>query len=503
MAPTTRLRWPGETAATDDTALTDSGCRRLGLGTTHTMQTDALLMAIHRELQRRFRAAGPGTIGRIEASLGLSQGYFRDQRRKDRLRIDLRVLLRTLELLGVDRAEFFSAVLGSSDPMMRFRNEGLLLRVRRQRGVPILEAVERRQGATKPMTACLDLAALDSDRFDRPKEVERKIRLRIPKVEETQIIPLLGIYGSTCRSLGKVSRAHSVLAKALELAESGPPQVVAELLLRSASVLGDQGRFRYAAELAEKAVTRFALAGDRLGIAKALLKLGMAQGCAGLQEEEIRSFEAARSYLENLANEMPARAGAAPEDEPEAANPKIHADTAMGLELQRNLFSVLTNLALAHHQQQEFQMADSLAHRAEKVAEGLGPILTGKLIWLRGTLAWQQHLLPQAETHLRRALELHRSRAPLSSALIAVDLVRVQLQQGHVSEATATARAMTTLVSSLERHPVALAAIAQLIRSTLEGSELSHAVKAAAEGLKRCGEVNPAFLKGWSRRNSP
>lgn len=465
------------------------------------MQTDALLLAIHRELQRRFRAAGPGTIGQIEASLELSRGYFRDQRRSDRLRIDLRVLLRALELLGVDRAEFFSAVLGSSDPVLRFRNEGLLLRNRRQKGVPILDTVERR-GSASPQTLRLDLAALDNDRFDRPRDVERKIRIKISKVDASQIVPLLGIYGSTCRSLGKVSRAHSVLAKALELAETEPPKVIAELLLRSASVLGDQGRFRYAAELAEKAVTHFALAGDRLGIAKALLKLGMAQGCAGLQEEEIRSFEAALRYLERLADDMPTADGTSI-DHQEDGTELVMQRRAENLELQRNRFAVLTNLALARHQRQEFEMAEALAHRAEEAAENLGPILTGKLIWLRGTIAWQLNRLSEAEMHLRRAFELHRSGAPLSSALIAVDLVKVQLQQGHADEATATARAMTALVSALERHPVALAAITQLIRSTLEGRELSSAVKAAAEGLKRCGELNPAFLKGWNRRHSP
>lgn len=449
------------------------------------MPTETLILAIHRELQHRFRAAGPGSIGRIEASLELSQGYFRDQRRSDRLRIDLRVLLRTLELLGVDRADFFATVLGSSDPALRFRNEGLLLCSGRQRSIPILQAVEKRHLTSPPANQPLDLAVLDTERYDRPKEIERQARTSISKVPAQQVIPLLGIYASACRGLGKVSRAQTVLAKALELAQDAPQQVIADLLLRSASVLGDQGRFRFAADLAEKAIIHSTLAADRLGIAKALLKLGMAQGCAGQQDEEILSFQAALGILRQL---------------PDEASPS--AGEATHLELRRNLFSVLTNLALAHHQRQDFEQAEGLAHQAEDAATDLGPTLSGKLVWLRGTIAWQLQRLADAETHLRRALELHRPRAPLSSALIAVDLVKVQLQRGEIAEATRTARAMTALVSSLERHPVALAAITQLIRSALEGKGLSSAVEAAAQRLKNCGELNPALLKGWSRRSA-
>ncbi len=458
------------------------------------MNTDTFLAAIHRELQRRFRAAGAGSIGRVEKALDLSAGYFRDQRRPDRLRVDLRILLRTLEALEVDRAEFFGTILGSCDPMVRFRNEGLLLQLKHRRPIPILTAMQRRREQPPKAPIHLDLAALDAERDHHPARLERHTKSLMSQVEDGQIVPLLGVYASACRVQGKLSRAHVVLATALGAAHGTPTRTLGDLLLRSVSVLGDQGRFAHARELAEKAVTQFALADDRLGLAKALIKMGMAQGCAGQQAAEIQSFDAALRYLESLPDQG--------QETTDATGPEEHLEEdqeADRNEIRRHLFSALTNLALAHHQQESYSRAEALACRAEAVAQHLGPALSGKLTWLRGSIAWQAQDLASAETHLQRALELHHERAPLSSALIAVDLVWVQLQQGRAVEALQTTRAMASLVGSLERHPVALAAITQLIRCALDGHELTSAVEEAARGLKRCGELHPAEQTGWNR----
>lgn len=447
------------------------------------MTIDSLLIAIHRELQRRFRASGPGTIGRVEQSLNLSSGYFRDQRRTDRLRIDLRVLLKTLELLEIDRAEFFSSILGKRDPLVSFCSEGRFLRSQCRRSIPILEAMRQRLETHPSSTRRFDLGALDAQRDHDPKQLARQAKTWMLQVDDDQIIPLLGIYASACRALGQLNRAQIVLTAAIESAPDGPADLLGDLLLRSSSVLGDQGRYEQAQELAEKAINYFVLADDRLGIAKALIKRGMAQGCAGQQKDEIQSFTAALRYLADLNGGLP-RSPSEPEG---------------GCEVQRNLFSALTNLALAHHQLQEFEPAEYLAQRAEEVASHLGPALSGKLVWLRGTIAWRAGRLPQAEAHLERALEFHRPRAPLSSALIAVDLISVQLQRGNHEEATQTTRAMTTLVRSLEPHPVALAAITQLIRCALEGKGLVAAVEDAARHLRSCNDLNPAHQKVWNR----
>lgn len=453
------------------------------------MKSDTFLAAIHRELQRRFRAAGPGAISRVENSLQLSNGYFRDQRRPDRLRVDLRILLKTLELLEVDRAEFFGMILGSCDPMIRFRNEGLMLQLKYRRPIPILTAMQKRRDEPPAQPKEVDLAALDAQRDDNPSRLERRSKSLMRKVTDDQIVPLLGVYASACRALGKLSRAHVVLATALGAAHGMAPQILGDLLLRGASVLGDQGRYQHARELAEKAMTQFALANDRLGLAKSLIKLGMAQGCAGQQDAEIRSFNAALMYLADFED-----AAALPPE-------RIDQDTGRPIptEVQRNLFSALTNLALAHHQQGKLDTAETFAQRAEAASVHLGPTLHGKLVWLRGTIAWQADRLPEAEGHLRRALELHHPRAPLGSALVAVDLVKVLLQQGDIDAAAQTIRTMATLVQSLERHPVALAAITQLIRCALDGKELAAAVDEAARHLSRCGELNPAEQTGWNR----
>ena len=54
-----------------------------------------------------MHAAGRGTIKSLEAALKVSAGYFRNRRMKNRMSLD--VLLKSLEILGIDPREFFDA----------------------------------------------------------------------------------------------------------------------------------------------------------------------------------------------------------------------------------------------------------------------------------------------------------------------------------------------------------------------------------------------------------
>ena len=96
------------------------------------MNAEEFLENIQGELQRRFRAAGSGSVGRVERTLNLAQGYFRDQRRPGRRRVDLKILHDALETLGVEPAEFFASVLGIVDPSELFRSRARAL-ARRKR----------------------------------------------------------------------------------------------------------------------------------------------------------------------------------------------------------------------------------------------------------------------------------------------------------------------------------------------------------------------------------
>ena len=76
--------------------------------------SEAQLEQIVTELWEAFRTVGHGSISRTEEQLGLSQGYFRNWKRKRHDRpasIDLLVLLRALETLGIDAARFFALAL--------------------------------------------------------------------------------------------------------------------------------------------------------------------------------------------------------------------------------------------------------------------------------------------------------------------------------------------------------------------------------------------------------
>ena len=71
-----------------------------------TMSPDESMELIRDELWRCFRRAGRGSIRRTQEKLGVGDSYFQDMKGKTK-KVDLRMLLATLEKLGEDPAMFF------------------------------------------------------------------------------------------------------------------------------------------------------------------------------------------------------------------------------------------------------------------------------------------------------------------------------------------------------------------------------------------------------------
>ncbi len=70
---------------------------------------------VHLVLQQIFRRAGQGSVKRVEAALEISEGSFRQWRRRGRLELDM--LFRALEELEVPPAVFWVEVFGDElDP---------------------------------------------------------------------------------------------------------------------------------------------------------------------------------------------------------------------------------------------------------------------------------------------------------------------------------------------------------------------------------------------------
>lgn len=410
------------------------------------MNAEHLLQKVQGELQRRFRVAGRGAVSRVQEQLQLGAGYFRDLRRPGRQRFDLRVLLEALGALGVDAAEFFGSVLGSVDPMSTFLSEAASLRFKIKRDPKILVLVDQRPSVIEnPLR--VDLQALDDLRLEDPRQAMKQILGEISHVAEEDVPKLLGVYGSCCRISGQVPVAHLVLARALEIAVAQDSLVVlGDLQQRSCYVLAGRSDHEGALALSEKAMLTHVMAGNLIGIGKNLVSQGHFLFSLERLTEATRAWSRALDYL--------------PEDSPQS-------------DVRSNRFSCYLNIGVVCLKLGKLEEAKKSCVRARGVGGGIKNEVLGKAIWLEASIFKKEGELKRACMLLHEALEHYREVNPISAALIAVDLVRLQLKIGRTVTAYETAKAMATLVKPLESNEVASAAITELVRCAIAGRGLT------------------------------
>lgn len=416
------------------------------------MSTQSAIQKLQDELQRRFRVAGRGSVTRVQEALQLGGGYFRDLRRPERQRLDLRVLLGALEVLRVDTAEFFASVFGPSDVVGSFLADAAEMSRKMRRPPQILRQLEKRLAS--PPASCTRLASealeeLDNLRRDDPKQAMRACRQAVAKAEAPQIPRLLGSYASACRVAGRLSEAQVVMAEALKMAdERTNPRGRAELIQRAAYILADQGHHEQALRLVDAATLIYARSGDTVGIGQTLLDLGTFNGA-------LERFEDAFNYFQRAAELIPE-------------------DSTGALAISR--VSAQFNLAVAGLYLGRLEEAEHYAQLARKLIACQGQAAQGKVIWLEASIAKAQGRNEDVVTLLGQALEIFQDFEPLTAALIAVELVQWQLAIGRTVEAYAAAKAMISLLKPLEGNRIASAAITDLARSALAGQSLTSAL---------------------------
>ena len=413
---------------------------------------------IQAALQRRFRVAGRGSVTHVQERLNLGTGYFKNQRRSGRRRVDLKVLFRSLDILGVNTAEFFASVLGGADPIDRFRTDAALLSRKRQ-PPPILSLAEQRTHETREEVD-FNPAALDRLRHGEPRKLLRKTRAMVSRVSSADLPTLLGIHASACRVLHKLEEAQIVLARALELAAvDGPSSVLADLAQRASYVSSQSGDLEMALALSERATLIYVSLGDLPGVGKSLVDQGGYLATLDRTEDERQAYECALSYLP--------------------------ADSARA-DVCRNRFACLGNLSVTYRKLGDLQKTREFIRLAHQCAQESGPSQVGKLHWLEAMVARDENCLKEAEHHYQQAIDVLRSVAPIDSALCSLELVRTQLRRGAISEAYQSARQMTALVQTLHKNRIASAAVADCVRCALTGQGLSLTLlDQVARGLKR------------------
>lgn len=414
------------------------------------MTPEDKIVKIQSALQRRFRAAGHGSILKVQAALNLGTGYFKDQRRPGRRRVDLRVLFRALDELAVEPADFFADALGSVDMQTVFRSEAEAL-WQRMKKLPRLLELEAERGdggvpepeANGAASPSAELEQLGAEAAGNPIRAVRRAHTLILRLPSPELPRLLGIAASAYRRLGHLDTAQVVLARALEMTEARPDVAVRADLLRRASRLAlAQESCERALGLSELATLDYVRSGDLARVGGTMVDQGGLWMGLGRWQRALRCFASALNYL-TAESECP--------------------------DVRDQRFVCLMNTGKC---QQQLGHLDGARHSVGLAAEGsagVSPRLRGELAWLRSSLALKNGDWREAESCLLELLELDPPIAPLDRARASVELIRAQLFAARTLEAYETAKTLTLLVQPLERNRAASAALMELLRIALAG----------------------------------
>ncbi len=399
----------------------------------------AWIRRVHAVLRQAFRRAGPGSIRRVEATMGLFDGAIRQWRKRDQLELD--ALFRILDELGVEPARFWVEVFGGNfdpvdlakRPTAAPRDPVVRRAVARWQGPPPSKAAEMTEGRWRE---------LDGLRGNDPKRAVRKLKAALKRAEPRWIPRLLGAYGSALRALARLDQAIEALHYALLIAEDHDDRgVCADLLQRLGVAYAYTGNHAFGLLFAKEAAYEYRMAGDLRGEGRSWVD----QGLRYLNLDRLADAGAASK----------AALGCLPQDE------------------SRNRYSAHHTLALVYQHQGQIRQAAEAARCAEELAPILAEDLTAGLHTIKAELAAAAGDYGPAEQEFAAATEAYRTISPIDAALASVDLARIQVLRARLGQAEETVKSMAAFLEPLKENAVVTEAILQLVRLVLTGSELT------------------------------
>jgi tetratricopeptide (TPR) repeat protein len=377
-------------------------------------------------------------IGEVETAIGRYSGFFRDLRRPSR-RGSIRVvdLMATLDHLAIEPPAFFAEALGSCSGVPQATT---------LRGAPPALVVRARERWELELPGSLGrsyLEELDSLRHRDPKRAVRLIEEAVDFVVPEDIPRLLGIAGSAWRLSFHLDEAEHAIQAGLEVArKAGDLVAEGDLLQRSGYIFADRGDSHRALEVAREAAATHLLVDNLPGAGRALVDQGIFNVYLDRPRVAIAAY---RSALKHLV-----------EDD------------------LRNRISAFQGLGVAHELLGELEEASVALDDALALGHGMEDFYRGKVCWLQGSLALRLGRQQQAEGAFRQAIDAFQNIQPVDTALVTIELVRLQLLKGKPEEAYETATSMLKLLEPLrqEKNRFISAAIADLLRHGRSGFSL-------------------------------
>ena len=474
-----------------------------------------------REALREEKNQRWGEISRIEADLGVSDGYLAKVCRGE-LKISVNSLLATLERMRVDPGQFFAKALDT-----RVDSDWLLEEIERfgdvdsklteiEKATAELEAAaptatappsvdaevmvadfvrargteqRRRLGAGRkychPAFAAAYLEHLDALRYDDAREarldaaaVAVKLVPRLPGRQAERIalqLKAIAVYASCHRQNGSWATAARALRLALGLARrQRQHEMLADLLVRAANVLSDNGRFEQAKDLLDEALVIYydLDSQDRLGMV--MVERGRTLLYLGRHQEAVGALDRSLSLL--------------------------HGDSQP---VRRYRLAVHQLLALVYTEMGDLEQAEAALTLALAMSKDAGKANQATVLWLHGVIALKRTSYQVAEESLREAAGLFDLLDDPNETMVSLDLSKTLLLRDKPLEAVAIAVKMAENLAVFRGNRVAEALISELSQTAIQGNLTVGAIKTVQEKLQAAFEPSGRSLQkrtlGWPR----
>jgi tetratricopeptide (TPR) repeat protein len=306
------------------------------------------------------------------------------------------------------------------------------------------------------------LDELDALRYREPEEVVHRANSIVDHVQIELLPLLLGIAGSSFRrwNLQLDAAEHSIIA-GISIGQklSAGDGEIASLLLRLAYVQADRGEHASALQIVEKAMSLYLRTGDDEGFLRALVNQGSWLSYLGRYRDAVAALQVALKWL--------------PEHQ------------------ERHVFSALQILGVCHRELGEVEKALGFVTKAEELPSATEDWARDRLIWLRANIYADLNRLEESSALLSDVLESFARIHLGEMALVACDLVRVELLRDRPASAFQVAQQLLKLVEPLRHNPIIGAAVADLLRRGEEGLTLAliRSVKSRLESELRKREA--------------
>ncbi len=400
---------------------------------------EAWVRRVHTVLRRVFRRAGRGSIQRVEAALGIFSGSFRQWRKRGQLELDM--LFRALEELGVDPARFWVEVFGGdSDPVHLAKRP-----TAPPRDSVVRRAVARWHGPPpEKSTAMIEQRwrRLDGLRGEDPRLAVRRLKAELKHADPPWIPRLLAAYGSDRRAQARLDQALEALHYALLLAEEHDGRsACADILQRLGVAYAYTGNHTLGLLFAKEAAYEYRMAGDVRGEGRSWVDQGSRYFHLGRFDDAAAAYKAALSCL--------------PSDE------------------ARHRFSAYQCLAVICLRKSWLHSAAKHLKDADELTSRVGRDLLALLLATKAKVAIKLENLAEAEKCFGEELAIHKVTSPIDAAVVSVELARVQLSRGRLGPALETVKSMSSLLEPLKGNAIVSGVIRELVRMVLDRMQMT------------------------------